>query len=396
MNEQFQEMMRTELARLEEQGLSVRIRTLDSEQGPACTIDGKYVVNLAANNYLGIIGRKDVKEAAKRAVDEFGVGSGAVKTIIGNTRLIVEAEQKLAAFKDVEDVLIYQGGLTANSGTIPAVVHDGDVIFSDELNHASIIDGCRLSRAKIVPFKHCDVADLEEKLRQYGQEPGTRLVVTDGVFSMDGDIAPLPDIVEVAKNYNAVVMVDDAHGEGVLGDHGRGIVNHFHLEGEVDIEVGTMSKAFGVVGGYAAGTHTLVEYLKNKSRTILFSSTITPADAGAILKVTDILMESDNLVRQLWDNAAYFKETMKAFGFDTWRSQTPITPIIIGDGRAAKELSARLFEKGVFAQSLAFPTVPQGLARIRCMLCAAHTHDQLDFAAQKFHESAVELGILQG
>jgi len=396
MNEQFQEMMRTELARLEEQGLSVRIRTLDSEQGPACTIDGKYVVNLAANNYLGIIGRKDVKEAAKRAVDEFGVGSGAVKTIIGNTRLIVEAEQKLAAFKDVEDVLIYQGGLTANSGTIPAVVHDGDVIFSDELNHASIIDGCRLSRAKIVPFKHCDVADLEEKLRQYGQEPGTRLVVTDGVFSMDGDIAPLPDIVEVAKNYNAVVMVDDAHGEGVLGDHGRGIVNHFHLEGEVDIEVGTMSKAFGVVGGYAAGTHTLVEYLKNKSRTILFSSTITPADAGAILKVTDILMESDNLVRQLWDNAAYFKEKMKAFGFDTWRSQTPITPIIIGDGRAAKELSARLFEKGVFAQSLAFPTVPQGLARIRCMLCAAHTHDQLDFAAQKFHESAVELGILKG
>lgn len=396
MNEKFQEMMRTELARLDNLGLSVRIRTLDSEQGPACTIDGKYVVNLAANNYLGIIGRRDVKEAAKRAVDEFGVGSGAVKTIIGNTRLIVEGERKLAEFKDVEDVLMYQGGLTANSGTIPAVVHDGDFIFSDELNHASIIDGCRLSRAKIIPFKHCDVADLEEKLRQYENEPGTRLVVTDGVFSMDGDIAPLPDIVEVAKKHNAVVMVDDAHGEGVLGDHGRGIVNHFHLEGEVDIEVGTMSKAFGVVGGYAAGTRTLVDYLKNKSRTVLFSSTITPADAGAILKVVDILMESDTLVRQLWDNAEYFKEKMRAFGFDTWRSQTPITPVIIGDGRAAKDLSSRLFEKGVFAQSLAFPTVPQGLARIRCMLCAAHTHDQLDFAAEKFHESAVELGILKG
>ncbi len=396
MNEKFQEMMRTELARLDDLGLSVRIRTLDSEQGPACTIDGKYVVNLAANNYLGIIGRRDVKEAAKRAVDEFGVGSGAVKTIIGNTRLIVEGERKLAEFKDVEDVLMYQGGLTANSGTIPAVVHDGDFIFSDELNHASIIDGCRLSRAKIIPFKHCDVADLEEKLRQYENEPGTRLVVTDGVFSMDGDIAPLPDIVEVAKKHNAVVMVDDAHGEGVLGDHGRGIVNHFHLEGEVDIEVGTMSKAFGVVGGYAAGTRTLVDYLKNKSRTVLFSSTITPADAGAILKVVDILMESDILVRQLWDNAEYFKEKMRAFGFDTWRSQTPITPVIIGDGRAAKDLSSRLFEKGVFAQSLAFPTVPQGLARIRCMLCAAHTHDQLDFAAEKFHESAVELGILKG
>lgn len=396
MNEKFQEMMRTELARLDEQGLSVRIRTLDSEQGPACTIDGKYVVNLAANNYLGIIGRRDVKEAAKRAVDEFGVGSGAVKTIIGNTRLIVEGERRLAEFKDVEDVLMYQGGLTANSGTIPAVVHDGDFIFSDELNHASIIDGCRLSRAKIIPFKHCDVADLEEKLREYDNEPGTRLVVTDGVFSMDGDIAPLPDIVEVAKKHNAVVMVDDAHGEGVLGDHGRGIVNHFHLEGEVDIEVGTMSKAFGVVGGYAAGTRTLVDYLKNKSRTVLFSSTITPADAGAILKVVDILMESDTLVRQLWDNAGYFKEKMRAFGFDTWRSQTPITPVIIGDGKAAKELSGRLFEKGVFAQSLAFPTVPQGLARIRCMLCAAHTHDQLDFAAEKFHESAVELGILKG
>ena len=396
MNEKFQEMMRTELARLDNLGLSVRIRTLYSEQGPACTIDGKYVVNLAANNYLGIIGRRDVKEAAKRAVDEFGVGSGAVKTIIGNTRLIVEGERKLAEFKDVEDVLMYQGGLTANSGTIPAVVHDGDFIFSDELNHASIIDGCRLSRAKIIPFKHCDVADLEEKLRQYENEPGTRLVVTDGVFSMDGDIAPLPDIVEVAKKHNAVVMVDDAHGEGVLGDHGRGIVNHFHLEGEVDIEVGTMSKAFGVVGGYAAGTRTLVDYLKNKSRTVLFSSTITPADAGAILKVVDILMESDILVRQLWDNAEYFKEKMRAFGFDTWRSQTPITPVIIGDGRAAKDLSSRLFEKGVFAQSLAFPTVPQGLARIRCMLCAAHTHDQLDFAAEKFHESAVELGILKG
>lgn len=396
MNEKFQEMMRTELARLDDLGLSVRIRTLDSEQGPACTIDGKYVVNLAANNYLGIIGRRDVKEAAKRAVDEFGVGSGAVKTIIGNTRLIVEGERKLAEFKDVEDVLMYQGGLTANSGTIPAVVHDGDFIFSDELNHASIIDGCRLSRAKIIPFKHCDVADLEEKLRQYENEPGTRLVVTDGVFSMDGDIAPLPDIVEVAKKHSAVVMVDDAHGEGVLGDHGRGIVNHFHLEGEVDIEVGTMSKAFGVVGGYAAGTRTLVDYLKNKSRTVLFSSTITPADAGAILKVVDILMESDILVRQLWDNAEYFKEKMRAFGFDTWRSQTPITPVIIGDGRAAKDLSSRLFEKGVFAQSLAFPTVPQGLARIRCMLCAAHTHDQLDFAAEKFHESAVELGILKG
>lgn len=396
MNEKFQEMMRTELARLDDLGLSVRIRTLDSEQGPACSIDGKYVVNLAANNYLGIIGRRDVKEAAKRAVDEFGVGSGAVKTIIGNTRLIVEGERKLAEFKDVEDVLMYQGGLTANSGTIPAVVHDGDFIFSDELNHASIIDGCRLSRAKIIPFKHCDVADLEEKLRQYENEPGTRLVVTDGVFSMDGDIAPLPDIVEVAKKHNAVVMVDDAHGEGILGDHGRGIVNHFHLEGEVDIEVGTMSKAFGVVGGYAAGTRTLVDYLKNKSRTVLFSSTITPADAGAILKVVDILMESDILVRQLWDNAEYFKEKMRAFGFDTWRSQTPITPVIIGDGRAAKDLSSRLFEKGVFAQSLAFPTVPQGLARIRCMLCAAHTHDQLDFAAEKFHESAVELGILKG
>ena len=396
MNEKFQEMMRTELARLDDLGLSVRIRTLDSEQGPACTIDGKYVVNLAANNYLGIIGRRDVKEAAKRAVDEFGVGLGAVKTIIGNTRLIVEGERKLAEFKDVEDVLMYQGGLTANSGTIPAVVHDGDFIFSDELNHASIIDGCRLSRAKVIPFKHCDVADLEEKLRQYDNEPGTRLVVTDGVFSMDGDIAPLPDIVEVSTKHNAVVMVDDAHGEGVLGDHGRGIVNHFHQEGEVDIEVGTMSKAFGVVGGYAAGTRTLVDYLKNKSRTVLFSSTITPADAGAILKVIDILMESDTLVRQLWDNAEYFKEKMRAFGFDTWRSQTPITPVIIGDGRAAKDLSSRLFEKGVFAQSLAFPTVPQGLARIRCMLCAAHTHDQLDFAAEKFHESAVELGILKG
>lgn len=395
MNEKFQDMMQTELDRLEREGLSVRIRTLDSEQGPACTIDGKYVVNLAANNYLGVISRKDVKEAAKRAIDEFGVGSGAVKTIIGNTRLIVEGEKKLAAFKQVEDVLMYQAGLTANSGTIPALVHEGDFIFSDELNHASIIDGCRLSRAKIVPFKHCDVKSLQEKLAEHGHEPGTKFVVTDGVFSMDGDIAPLPDIVETAKKYDAVTMVDDAHGEGVLGDHGRGIVNHFHLEGEIDVEVGTMSKAFGVVGGYAAGTRTLVQYLKNKSRTVLFSSTITPADAGAILKVVDILTESDELVHKLWDNAAYFKGKMKEFGFNTWRSETPITPVIIGDSKLAKDLSFRLFEKGVFAQSLGYPTVPKELARIRCMLCSAHTKEQLDFAADVFRESAVELGILK-
>jgi len=395
MNQRFQELMRTELDRLDKEGLSVRIRTLDSEQGPACTIDGKYVVNLAANNYLGIIGRRDVKEAAKKAIDEYGVGAGAVKTIIGNTRLIVEAEKKLAKFKDVEAVLMYQGGLAANSGTIPAIVHDGDVIFSDELNHASIIDGCRLSRARIVPFKHCDVASLEEKMKEHDTEPGTKMVVTDGVFSMDGDIAPLPDIVEIAKRHGAITMVDDAHGEGVLGDHGRGIVNHFHLEGEVDVEVGTLSKAFGVVGGYAAGSHTLVEFLKNKSRPILFSSSMTPADAGAIVKVVDLLMESDDLVHRLWENAAYFKAKMKAYGFDTWRSETPITPIIIGDSQLAKNLSSALFEKGVFAQSLGFPTVPQGLARIRCMLCSLHTKEQLDFAADMFHEASVELGILK-
>ncbi len=395
MNERFQNMMRTELDRLDKEGLSLKVRELDSEQGPACTIDGKYVVNLAANNYLGIIARKDVKEAAKKAIDEFGVGSGAVKTIIGNTRLIVEGEKKLAKFKQVEAVLMYQGGLTANSGTIPALVHDGDFIFSDELNHASIIDGCRLSKAKIVPFKHCDMASLEEKLKEYQQTPGTKLIITDGVFSMDGDIAPLPGIVELAKKYDAVTMVDDAHGEGVLGDHGRGIVNHFHLEGQVDVEVGTMSKAFGVVGGYVAGTSTLIKFLENKARTILFSSTITPADAGAVLKVVDLLTESDELVRKLWDNAAYFKAKMKGYGFDTWRSQTPITPIIIGDSQLAKNLSAKLFEKGVFAQSLGYPTVPKGLARIRCMLCATHTKEQLDFAADMFHESAVELGILK-
>jgi len=395
MNQRFQELMRTELDRLDKEGLSVRIRTLDSEQGPACTIDGKYVVNLAANNYLGIIGRRDVKEAAKKAIDEYGVGAGAVKTIIGNTRLIVEAEKKLAKFKDVEAVLMYQGGLAANSGTIPAIVHDGDVIFSDELNHASIIDGCRLSRARIVPFKHCDVASLEEKMKEHDTEPGTKMVVTDGVFSMDGDIAPLADIVEIAKRHGAITMVDDAHGEGVLGDHGRGIVNHFHLEGEVDVEVGTLSKAFGVVGGYAAGSHTLVEFLKNKSRPILFSSSMTPADAGAIVKVVDLLMESDDLVHRLWENAAYFKAKMKAYGFDTWRSETPITPIIIGDSQLAKNLSRTLFEKGVFAQSLGFPTVPQGLARIRCMLCSLHTKEQLDFAADMFHEASVELGILK-
>jgi glycine C-acetyltransferase len=396
MNARLQEEMAAELGRLEREGLSLRIRTLDSEQGPVCTVDGKHVVNLAANNYLGIIGRKDVKEAAKRAIDEFGVGSGAVKTIMGNTRLIVEAEEKLARFKGSDAVLMFQSGLMANSGTIPALVHEGDLIFSDELNHASIIDGCRLSKASIVPYKHCDPKDLEEKLVERREESGLKLVVTDGVFSMDGDIAPLPALVEVARRHDAATMVDDAHGEGVLGDHGRGIVNHFRLEGEIDVEVGTMSKAFGVVGGYVAGSRTLIEYLKNKARTILFSSTPTPADVGAILRVIDVLSESDELVRKLWDNTAYFKAQMRSHGFNTWRSETPITPIIVGDNKLAKELSMRLFDRGVFAQSLGFPTVPRDLARIRCMLCAMHTREQLDFAATMFREAAVELGILRG
>jgi glycine C-acetyltransferase len=311
-------------------------------------------------------------------------------------KIHVELEKKLAEFKKVEAAILFQTGFNANLGVIPAIVGKEDVIFSDRLNHASIIDGARLSKAKIVVYEHIDPDDLYKKMKEYAPEfKGKKmLVVTDGVFSMDGDIAPLDKLYEIAEEFGAIMMVDDAHGEGVLGEAGRGIVDHFGLHGKVDIEVGTLSKAFGIIGGFAAGKKIIIDYLKQKARPFLFSSAPTPADVGAAIAAVDILMESGELVERLWDNARYFKEKMKQLGFDTGISQTPITPVILGEEKLAQEFSKRLFEEDIFAQAIVYPTVPRGTARIRVMISAVHTKDDLDFAIQKFEKVGRELGVI--
>lgn len=383
-----------ELKRLKNEGLYVNIRVIESPQGPWVQIEGRRVLNLCSNNYLGLCNDPRLCAKAKEYVDKYGVGPGAVRTIAGTMSIHVELEKKLAAFKGAEAALVVQSGFCANLSAIPPLVGKGDLIFSDELNHASIIDGCRLSRAEIIRYSHCDVRDLEAKLKEYADRDCRKLVVTDGVFSMDGDIAPLPEIVEVAEKYGAMVMVDDAHGEGVLGRGGRGIVDHFGLGDRVDVEVGTLSKAFGVVGGFVAGSKELVEYLRQKARPNLFSSALTVPDVAANIAAVDILEKSDDLVKKLWENGDYLKTSLKEKGFDVGRSQTPITPVMIGDASKAKEFSLRLFEEGIFIQSIAFPTVPVGTARLRAMVSAAHTREDLDFAVDKFAKVGKVLGII--
>lgn len=386
--------IREELQKVKEAGLYNTIRTIAGPQGAWFEVDGRKCLNFCSNNYLGLANDERLKRAAKAAIDRYGVGPGAVRTIAGTQTIHLELEEKLAKFKGAEATILLTAGFTANLATIPALVGKEDLIFSDELNHASIIDGCRLSGARIVRYNHNDVASLEEKLRSE-TDCRRKLVVTDGVFSMDGDIAPLPDIVEVAKKYGAITMVDDAHGEGVLGEHGRGIVNHFHLEGQVDVEVGTLSKALGVMGGYVSGSKELVDWLKQRGRPFLFSSALTAADVAAGIAAVDILTESDELVKKLWDNARYFKAQMQALGFDTGVSETPITPIMVGDAVKAKELSKGLFEEGVFAMAIAYPTVPHGKARIRVMISAAHERNDLDFAVEKFAKVGRALGLIK-
>jgi len=357
------------------------IREIDSAQGAWLMVDGRRALNLCSNNYLGLADDIRLKDAAKAAINRYGAGPAAVRPIAGSLTLHRELEGAIARFKGVEAALALQSGFMANLGVIPAVVADGDFIFSDELNHASIIDGCRLSRAKTVRYAHADTDDLEKKLKVTPGR-GRRLVITDGVFSMDGDIAPLPEIVEVARRYNAMVMVDDAHGEGVLGRDGRGAADHFRVR--VDIEIGTMSKAFGVVGGYVAGSRDLIAMLKQNARPFLFSSASTAADTAACLAAVHILEDGGGLVARLWENAKYFQGRMRAAGYDLGRTQTPITPVMIGDAAKARELSDRLFDEGVFAQAIGFPTVAEGKARIRCMVSAAHTKEDLDFAVDAF------------
>lgn len=382
-----------EIASLQDQGLFTHIRTLGSPQGAWLVVDGKRVLNFSSNNYLGLANHPRLVEAAKQAMDTHGVGPAAVRTIAGTMDLHLELEQRLAAFKGAEAAVTFQSGFTANLATIPALVGKGDVIFSDELNHASIIDGCRLSRAEIVRFRHADPGDLRQQIAATS-EYGRRLIITDGVFSMDGDIAPLPALADIAEALGILLMVDDAHGEGVLGNGGRGIVDHFDLHGKVDVEIGTLSKAFGVVGGVVAGKQTIVDWLRQRGRPFLFSSAMTVPDVAACIAAVDVLEESTELVDRLWSNAAYFKRGMNDLGFDTGESQTPIVPVMLGEAPLAQRFSKRLFEEGLFAMAIGFPTVPHGKARIRVMNSATHTHEDLDQALEIFAKVGRELGVI--
>ena len=387
--------LKEEIDKLKQEGLYSTIRTLDGPQGTWVKINGREMLNLCANNYLGFCTNEEVKLKAKEAIDRFGVGAGAVRSIAGNLSIHEELEKKLAEFKDAEAVILLQSGILANIAVIPLVVGEQDIVLSDELNHASIIDGCKLSRAQIVRFKHLDMGDLKNKLEDYKSFPGRKLIATDGVFSMDGDIAPLPDIVELADKYNAMTMVDDAHGEGVLGENGRGILNYYHLEGRVDIDVGTLSKAFGVIGGYVAGSSVLIEYMKQRARPFLFSTPLSPADTRALIAVVDILSRNDALVKKLWYNANYIKDRFNKLGFNIGHSKTPITPVIIGDEKVTKEFSSRLAGESVFVQGIVFPMVTKGTARIRVMVSAAHSEKDLDFGIGKFEKIGKELGVIK-
>ena len=383
-----------ELNSLKEAGLYNRIRTLSSPQGAWLQVDGKRALNFCSNNYLGLANHPAIVKAARDAIDQYGVGPAAVRTIAGTMELHVQLEERMAKFKGVSSAITFQSGFNANLGTIPAIVGKEDGIFSDELNHASIIDGCRLSGAKIVRYSHCSPDDLERALKESRSSFQRALVVTDGVFSMDGDVAPLDKIYDVTKNYKAILMVDDAHGEGVLGRGGRGIVDHYHLHGKVDIEVGTMSKAFGVVGGVVAGDPLVVEWLRQRGRPFLFSSAMTVPDTAAVLAALDILEGSTELVDKLWENTRYFKEEMRKLGFDTGQSTTPITPVMLGEASLAQQFSRDLFEQGVFAMSIGFPTVPRGKARIRVMISAAHEKDDLDQGLEAFARIGKKLAVI--
>lgn len=384
-----------ELGALKQQNLYNNIRTIDSPQSAWIVVDGKRVLNFCSNNYLGLANDARLKHAAHNAIEKFGVGPAAVRSIAGTLSLHLELEKRLAQFKGAEATISFQSGFNSNAAVLPALVGKEDVIFSDELNHASIIDGARLSGAKIQRYTHNDAEALEDAITQAAGSYRRALIVTDGVFSMDGDIAPLPQIVEVAERHDILLMVDDAHGEGVLGRGGRGIVDHFGMHGRVDVEVGTLSKAFGVVGGYIAGKKEIVEWLRQRGRPFLFSSAIPAADAAACIAAVDILEESTEQVDRLWENARYFKQEMQKLGFDTGVSQTPITPIMLGEAELAQKFSRALFEKDVFAMAIGFPTVAKGKARIRAMISAAHSIEDLDKGLEAFSNVGRQLGVIQ-
>ena len=384
-----------EIKRLKEVGLYNNIRTIESPQGAWIVVDGKKVLNLCSNNYLGLAGEKRLVDGAKRYMDMYGAGPGAVRSIAGTMSFHIELEKKISEFKQTEATLSLQSGFVANQAVIPSIVSSKeDAVFTDELNHASIIDGVRLSKAQRFIYKHNDPESLEEKLKE-AKDVKNKLIITDGVFSMDGDIAPLKEICDLAEKYGAMTMVDDAHGEGVLGDHGRGIAHHLGVHGRIDFEVGTLSKAFGIVGGFVSGKQKVIDFLKQKARPFLFSSAVTPADAGASIEAINIMTESDERVKKLWKNTNHFKAGMKKLGFDTGISETPITPVMLGEAHVAQEFSKKLFEKGIFAMSIGFPTVPRGKARIRVMISSSHSIEDLDFALKIFEETGKELNIIK-
>jgi glycine C-acetyltransferase len=376
------------------EGTYQRLRVLESESSPISRFDGKEVINLASNNYLGLTTHPKLRKAALGAVRTYGVGSGAVRTISGTMALHMQLEERIAAFKNVEACVVFQSGFAANAGTVAAILGPDDHIISDELNHASIIDGCRLSRAKIHVFAHKDVAAAEKTLGDLRDTPGRKLLISDGVFSMDGDIAPLPGLVEAAERHGAIMMVDDAHASGVLGRNGRGTIDHFGLHGRVHIQVGTLSKAIGVLGGYVCGSRDLIEFLYHRARPFLFSTSHPPAVAAACLAAFDVLEQEPKRIQALWDNTRYFKKGLTSAGFDTGMSETPITPVMVGEAKTAHELSRALFEEGVLATGIGFPTVPKGKARVRTIVTATHTKDELDQALEVFRKVGKQLKLL--
>ncbi len=388
-----------QLNELKQKGTYFHLRVLEDQQEPVCTYDGKKVINLASNNYLGLTAHPKLRDAAIEATRKYGVGSGAVRTIAGTMRIHMELEEKIARFKNVEACVVFQSGFTANAGTVSSILGKDDFIISDELNHASIIDGARLSRAKVKVFRHRDMAHAEQLLQEVQNEPGHKLLITDGVFSMDGDIGPVDKLCDLADKYGAIMMVDDAHASGVLGRNGRGSVDHFHCDGRVDVQVGTLSKAIGALGGYVCGSRDLIDYLYHRARPFLFSTSHPPSVAATCIAAFDILENEPERIERLWENTRYFKQQLADAGFNiggvnTPASETPITPIIIGDGRTTMEFSRKLFDAGVMATGIAFPTVPEGKARIRTIMTSEHTRAQLDQALETISRIGKRMSLL--
>jgi glycine C-acetyltransferase len=388
-----------QLDELKKKGTYFKLRVLEDEQAPECTFDGKHVINLASNNYLGLTTHPKLREAAIEATRKYGVGPGAVRTIAGTMKLHIELEERIARFKNVEACVVFQSGFTANAGTVSAILGKEDFIVSDELNHASIIDGARLSRAKILVFGHKNLTHAEEQLQSVANQPGHKLLISDGVFSMDGDIGPLPGLCDLAEKYGAIMMVDDAHASGVLGRNGRGTIDHFNVHGRVDIQVGTLSKAIGAIGGYVCGSRDLIDFLYHRARPFLFSTSHPPSVTATCIAAFDVLEQEPERIERLWKNTKFFKKELGNLGFNiggvtTPASETPITPIIIGDGKLTMDFSRELFKEGVFATGIAFPTVPEGKARIRTIISSEHTQTQMEKALEVLGRVARRMGIL--